>query len=91
MNITLEPRLAFQKNQDHSKEYRALVDSDVFKEGVHNAIAEFVLKFHPTTEELQGVNRFLPVLLNIAEKEEPLPLKPFITSIAEATKPQPKK
>lgn len=89
MIVSLEPKKAFQKNEDHAKEFRALVDSVAFKVSCHNAIAEFVLKYHPTTEELQGVCRFIPVLLNMGEKEDPQERAPLMQSIA-TVKPQPK-
>jgi hypothetical protein len=90
MIVTLEPKQAFQKNEDDTKAFRGIVDSALFKTGVHNAIAEFVLKGHPTTEELEGVRRFLDVLLNFGEKPEPHEPAAFMRSIA-SLKPQPKK
>ena len=92
MTVTLEPKQAFQKNEDHTKEFRGVVDSVVFKECCHNAIAEYVLKHSPTAEELNGVRSFLDVLLNMAEKPEPHDRAPFMQSIATVSpKPQPKK
>ena len=82
MVITLDPKQAFQKDEEQAKLFRALVDSVVFKEGVHKAIAEFVLHQRPTTEELDGVRRFLDTLINLAEKPEPHQRAPFIQSIA---------
>ncbi len=92
MIVSLEPKTTFQSNPDNLKAYRDAVDTPVFKEGVHKAITEFVLKYNPTAEELQGVRRFLAVLLNMAEKEDPLPKSNLIKSIEEFyPKPQPKK
>lgn len=90
MSVSLEPKQAFQSNEDQAKEFRALVDSVSFKVCCHNAIAEFVLKHSPTADELNGVRRFLDVLLNMAEKPEPHDREPFMRSIA-TVKPQPKK
>lgn len=89
MIVSLEPKKAFQKNEDHAKEFRAMVDSVAFKVSCHNAIAEFVLRGAPTAEELNGVRRFLAVLLNMGEKEDPLERIPLMQSIA-TVKPQPK-
>jgi hypothetical protein len=89
MVVTLEPKESFQKNPDAVTGFRASVDSPMFKEGVHKAITEFVLKYHPTAEELEGVRRFLAVLLNMGEKEDPLP-KPSLIKSIEDFMPKPK-
>jgi hypothetical protein len=90
MNIVLEPKKAFQKSDDQTKAFRAAIDSDVFKEGVHKAIAQFVLYHKPSAEELEGVRQFMKTLLNMGEKEEPEVREPFMRSIS-TPKPQPKK
>lgn len=91
MTVTLEPKLSFQKNETQTKAFRDIVDSDHFKEGVHKAIAEFVLFKKPSAEELEGVRRFLETLLNMAEKPEPLKRASIMESISDFGKPQPKK
>lgn len=90
MLILLTPKQDFQKDDEATKAFRGLVDNQIFKDGIHLAIAEFVLYAKPTAEELEGVNRFLKVLLNMAEKEEPQERTPFMQSISQL-KPQPKK
>lgn len=85
MLVTLEPKTTFQKDDDQIKAFRAAVDSASFKEGVHKAIAEFVLKHKPTAEELEGVRRFLDVLINMGEKEEPIARASIMQSIATKT------
>lgn len=90
MNVTLEPKALFQKDVDATKSFRDAIDSPAFKVGIHNAIAEFVLKGKPTTEELEGVRRFLNTLINFGEKDEPLERSPILHSIG-SIKPQPKK
>lgn len=90
MLITLTPKQDFQKDDDACKSFRAVVDMQLLKDSIHAAIAEFVLYSKPTAEELEGVNRFLKVWLNMAEKEEPQTHTPFMQSIAQL-KPQPKK
>ncbi len=91
MVVTLEPKESFQKNPDQLKDYRLVIDSPSFKEGVHKAITEFVLKYRPTADELEGVRRFLAVLLNMGEKEDPLPKPSLIKSIEDfMPKPKPK-
>lgn len=90
MLITLTPKQDFQKDDEATKAFRGLVDNQNFKDGIHLAITEFVLHYKPTAEELEGVNRFLKVLLNMAEKDEPIEHTPFMQSIA-AKLPQPKK
>ena len=90
MIVELQPKHDFLKSNDDIKAFHTLVDSPVFKEGMHKAIAQFVLYHNPTTEQLDGVRRFLAVALNMAEKEEPAP-RPYITrSIAELNAPKPK-
>jgi hypothetical protein len=88
--IEITPKQAFQKSSDDLKAFHAVVDSPVFHEGVHKAIAEFVLFSKPTAEELEGVRRFLAILVNMAEKDEPQKRAPIIRSIAELTAPKPK-
>lgn len=87
MIVSLEPKIAFQKNEDQTKAFRGMVDSEEFKVGVHNAIAEYVLKKKPTTEELEGVRRFLEILVNFGEKPEPIVQHPILHSIS-STRPQ---
>jgi len=87
MIITIEPKKLFQSDPDTTKAFREAVDSSAFKVGVHNAIAEFVLKSKPTTEELEGVRRFLDTLVNFGEKDEPMTRSPFIQSIANRPTP----
>lgn len=95
MLITIEPKQAFQKNNDHTKSFHETVDNPVFMEGLHLAISEFVLKYQPTTEELQGVRRFLDTLVNFGEKPEAdrsEEQRQIMRSIATARPtPQPKK
>ncbi len=91
MIITIEPKQLFQKDVDTTKAFRDAVDSPAFKVGIHNAIAEFVLKGRPTTEELEGVRRFLDTLVNFGEKNEPMERSPIVRSIATAIPPTPKK
>lgn len=90
MQVELQPKQAFLKNNDDIKAFHAVVDSPVFQEGVHKAIAEFVLFHKPTAEELEGVRRFLVVMLNMAEKEEPRKQQPIFRSISELHAPKPK-
>ncbi len=89
MLISLQPKQLFQKDVDATKAFRDAIDSPAFKVGVHNAIAEFVLKSKPTTEELEGVRRFLEMLINFGEKEDPTPRSPIMQSI-DTYRPQPK-
>lgn len=90
--VTTEPKTTFQKNPDQTKAFRGIVDDAVFHEAVHKAIAEFVLKLKPTAEELEGVRRFLGVLLNLAEKPETQERHPYVTSIAQVNvRPEPPK
>ncbi len=92
MVVTLEPKQSFQKNRDLTTAFRVAVDNPAFKEGVHASITEFVIKYRPSADELEGVRRFLAVLLNLAEQEDPLPKPSLIKSIEDfLPKPQPKK
>lgn len=91
MIVTLEPKIAFQKNEVQTKAFREIVDSEHFKEGVHKAIAEFVWFKKPSAEELEGVRRFMETLLNMGEKPEPVVKSTIIDSISNYGKPQPKK
>ena len=90
MIVALQPKDDFLKSNDDIKAFHGLVDSPVFKEGMHKAIAQFVLYHNPTTEQLEGVRQFLGVALNMAEKEEPTKRTAIIRSIAELTAPKPK-
>lgn len=90
MVLKLEPKKLFQKDVDVTKVFRDTVDSQPFRVAVHNSIAEFVLKSRPTTEELEGVRRFLDILLNFGEKEETPERAPIMRSIAELHAPPPK-
>ena len=90
MLVTTEPKITFQKNEDQTKSFRSVIDMPVFHEAIHKSIAEFVLKGKPTAEELEGVRKFLDVLLNLGEKSEPRIRDPYVTSIS-AHKPQPPK
>jgi len=90
MIVALQPKDDFLKSNDDIKAFHGLVDSPVFKEGMHKAIAQFVLYHNPTTEQLEGVRRFLHVALNMAEKEDPSARPHIIRSIAELTAPKPK-
>jgi len=89
MLITTEPKITFQLNADQTKAFHLIVGNPVFHEAIHKSIAELTLKGKPTAEELEGVRKFLDVLLNLGEKSEPRLRDPFVTSIA-AHKPQPK-
>lgn len=91
MLVELKPKEAFQVDADATKTFRGMVDSALFKNGVHNALAQLVLFHRPTTEELEGVRQFLMVLLNMGEKEDPPQRKPIVQSIASLIQPQPKK
>lgn len=90
MTVTTDPKTTFQKNEDQTKAFRGVVDLPVFHEAIHKAIAQFVLHSDPSSEQLEGVRRFLDVLLNIAEKPEPQERSNIMQSIA-ARPPQPKK
>ena len=83
MVLKLEPKKLFQKDEGSTKSFRETVDSQTFRVAIHNCIAEFVLKSRPTTEELEGVRRFLDILLNFGEKEETPERAPIMRSIAE--------
>ena len=83
MVLKLEPKKLFQKDEGSTKAFRDAVDSQMFRVAIHNTIAEFVLKSRPTTEELEGVRRFLDILLNFGEKEETPERAPIMRSIAE--------
>ena len=91
MIVELKPKESFQKDEEQSKAFRLIMDSPVFKEGVHKAIAQFVLFHKPTAEELEGVRRFLATLMNMAEKEEPLAQQPIMQSISVFKQPPPRK
>ena len=90
MVLKLEPKKLFQKDEGSTKAFRETVDSQMFRVAIHNTIAEFVLKSRPTTEELEGVRRFLDILLNFGEKEETPERAPIMRSIAELHAPKPK-
>ena len=90
MVLKLEPKKLFQKDEGSTKSFRETVDSQTFRVAIHNCIAEFVLKSRPTTEELEGVRRFLDILLNFGEKEETPERAPIMRSIAELNAPKPK-
>ena len=83
MVLKLEPKKLFQKDEKLNNAFRETVDSQMFRVAIHNTIAEFVLKSRPTTEELEGVRRFLDILLNFGEKEETPERAPIMRSIAE--------
>lgn len=92
MTIQIEPKESFQKNPDAITGFRAAIDNPMFREGIQKAITEYVVKYRPTAEELEGMRRFLAVLLNMGEKEDPLPKPSIIKSIEDfMPKPQPKK
>lgn len=91
MIIQLEPKKAFLKHDDLTKPYRAFVDSESFKEAVHLAISEYVIRWKPTTEQLEGVRQFLNVMLNMGEKEDPVQPPQIMQSIAQALSVQPTK
>jgi len=70
---TLSPKKAFQENEDAMRAFRAIVDNSHFNIAMTQALAEFVVLDRPTTEELDGVRKFLKLLLSMAEVEQPMP------------------
>lgn len=59
----------FQTNDDQVKEFNNLVHSSTVQIALSLSMTQF-LQSNPTTDEIKGVNRFLPMFLNLGQKPE---------------------
>ena len=73
MTVLLSPKEQFQAQEDTAKEWRGVVTGKTMGAALTHAIAQYSTECHPTTEQLEGVRRFVYELLNLAEKPEPPP------------------
>lgn len=73
----LQPKAAFQHNEDAMRTWRAVVDNPVFNQGMMIAMADYCLNGKPTADELNGARTFIRILLNLAEIEQPLSQLPI--------------
>lgn len=92
MHIALSPKENFQLNDDAAREFRALTGSySVVLMALESAVSEYVIKQSPTTEEMNGVRKFLNVFLNMAEVLQAAPPSLFqsIQHVQSTAQPKP--
>ena len=75
----LQPKARFQAHETIKQELAKVVDSDNFHFALTFALSEFVSQGRPTAEQLDAVQAFIRVLLNLPHKEEPMPSFPVRT------------
>lgn len=76
MSVQISPKQNFQAKEDLARRFKAVATSNEMAEAVTAALSEFVICYNPTSEKLQGAKEFCAVLLNLAEKDEPMPKFP---------------
>lgn len=76
MTVLLSPKEQFQAQEDTAKQWREMVTGKTMGAALTHAIAQYSHECHPTTEQLEGVRRFIYELLNLAEKPEAPPTFP---------------
>lgn len=76
MVTQLSPKAQFQNNEDMVKEFRSVISGHTMQTALTYAISEYSTSCKPTTEELNGVRRFIYELLNLSEKEGAPPTFP---------------
>lgn len=76
MVIQLSPKAQFQAQDDMVKEFRLVIGGKAMQTALTYALAEYSAASKPTTEELNGVRRFIYELLNLSEKEGAPPTFP---------------
>lgn len=76
MSVQVSPKRNFQAKEDIARKFSAMANSNEMAEAITAALSEMVICYNPTTERLEGAKQFAAVLLNLAEKEDPMPKFP---------------
>lgn len=63
------PKQILADDAEHVKAHRAIVDNPFFSKSLALVQAEFAMG-NPSSEQLKGINDFISMFLNFAEKEQ---------------------
>ena len=76
MSIQVSPKQQFQEDVELARKFGAMAHSTEMQRAVTIAISEMVVCYNPTTERIEGAKQILAILLNLTEREEPMPRFP---------------
>lgn len=73
MALDLSPKSQFMASDVDAEFHRKLVISPSFERAVSSAMAHYCMNNAPTGEQVEGVKKFIRVLMNLAEYEQNAP------------------
>ena len=93
MQIEISPKKQFLAAEAVAANFRAMAVGPTLPIAISHALAEFSMFHQSSPEQLEGVRKFVAVLLNMGEKDEPTrqhPVKRLDHSIPEKAIRKPK-
>ena len=75
-NIDFSPKKQFQSDDTLRKELAIVVSSDNFHQSLSFAMAEFVMRFNPSGEQVAAIKNFINTLIYLPKEVQPMPAFP---------------